>query len=371
MPRPYAWIVAAVAGLLLALTGPPQDARAAENGTWAVFPTPPAGSDTRGREYFAHAADPGAEIEDSVTVANTSDKELTFRVFATDAMNTPRGGAFALLPVQQEPKDVGTWIELGAEDAARDTTITVRPHQRVDIPFRLKVPDDASPGDHIGGIVALNTEVESVREEDNVRVGVQRSVGARMYLRVNGPEAPALLVESVSVERSAPLLPWTSDAKATVRYVLVNHGNVRIRPTVQLTAEGLFGRDVLTQRPRALKTELLPGQRVELTEPWASTPQFDRVTLKVTAGAFDRPEVPKATARTSFLALPWPALLALLGLLLLVWATRRVRRAGGPRAAWRRLRTRLRARLRRTPRAPNSRDTDEEWTSAAPPSLTR
>ncbi len=367
MPRPYALIVAAVVGLLITLTGPPPTARAADNGTWAVFPTPPAGTDKRTREYFSHEADPGAEINDSVTIANTSDEALTFRIFATDAMNTPQGGAFALLPVEREPKDVGTWMLLGKKDAARDATITVEAHQRVDIPFVLKVPEDAAPGDHVGGIVALNTKVESVREKDKVQVGVRRSVGARMYLRVSGPLMPAMAVESVSVQRSAPLIPWVSDAKAEIRYVLVNRGNVRLRPTIQLSAEGLFGRDVLTQRPHALKLELLPGQRVEFTEPWASTPQFDWVTVKAKAGAFDEPEVDSTTAETSFIALPWQALLILLGIVLGLWSGRRIRKAGGPRAVWRRLRTRL----RRSPRSPDSRDTDEEWTSAAPPTLTR
>ncbi|MFI6941908.1 WxL protein peptidoglycan domain-containing protein [Streptomyces sp. NPDC050418] len=366
MPRPYALIVAAVAGLLLVLSGPPPAAQAADNGTWAVFPTPPEGSDKRSREYFAHSADPGGVIEDSVTIANTSEKDLTFRVFATDAMNTPQGGAFALLPVEREPKDVGTWIELGAKDRARDATITVGAKQRVDIPFRLKVPANASPGDHVGGIVALNTKVESVRKKDKVQVGVQRSVGARMYLRVNGPAAPDLAVESVTVGRSAPLLPWTADAKATVRYVLVNRGNVRLRPTVQLSAEGLFGRDVLTQRPRALKLELLPGQRVEFTERWADAPQLDWVDLKVTAGAFDEPKVARTTAETSFVAVPWQALLGLVGLLLLVWGGRRIRRRGGLRAMVRRIRRRKSAAS-----SADSRDTDEEWTSAAPSTLTR
>ncbi|MER7172228.1 WxL protein peptidoglycan domain-containing protein [Streptomyces mesophilus] len=367
MPRPYALIVAAVVGLLITLTGPPPAARAADNGTWAVFPTPPEGSDKRTREYFAHEADPGGEIEDSVTIANTSDEALTFRVFATDAMNTPQGGAFALLPVEREPKDVGTWMLLGKNDAARDTTLTVEAHQRVDIPFRLKVPADATPGDHIGGIVALNTKVESIRKKDKVQVGVQRSVGARMYLRVNGPLAPDLAIESVSVDRAAPLIPWVSDAEATVRYVLVNRGNVRLRPTIQLSAEGLFGRDVLTRRPRALKLELLPGQRVEFTEPWAGSPQLDWVTVKAKAGAFDEPKVSQTTRETSFLAVPWPALGALFALALLVWGGRRIRRAGGPRALWRRLRSRMRG----TPKSADSRDTDEEWTSAAPPTLTR
>ncbi|SDK97718.1 WxL protein peptidoglycan domain-containing protein [Streptomyces indicus] len=367
MPRPYALIVAAVVGLLVTLAGPLPAARAADNGTWAVFPTPPVGSEKNTREYFAHEADPGAEIEDSATIANTSDEALTFRVFATDAVNTPQGGAFALLPVEREPKDVGTWIRLGRKDAARDTTLTVEARQRVDIPFRMKVPADASPGDHIGGIVALNTKVESVRKKDKVQVGVQRSVGARMYLRVNGPVAPDLAVESVSVARSAPLIPWISDARADVTYVLVNRGNVRLRPTVQLSAEGLFGRDVLTQRPRALKLELLPGQRVEFTERWADAPQLDWVTLKATAGAFDEPKVARSTAETSFVAAPWRVLLALLGLLVLVFTARRIRRGGGLRALGRRLRTRL----KRGTVPPNSRDTDEEWTSAAQPTPTR
>lgn len=102
-------------GLLLPLAGlftPAGTAYAAENGTWGVFPTPPAGAAMTDRAYFFHQGAAGSSVSDSVTILNSSAKDLTFQVFATDAMNTPSGGAFALLPAETKPKDVGTWLKL-------------------------------------------------------------------------------------------------------------------------------------------------------------------------------------------------------------------------------------------------------------------
>ncbi|RSS47489.1 DUF916 domain-containing protein [Streptomyces sp. WAC07061] len=289
--------------VLAALLLPAAPARAADNGTWGVFPTPPAGASVTDRAYFFHQGAAGTTVSDSATIVNSSDRELTFRVFATDAMNTPSGGAFALLPVQTRPKDVGAWVALapGAE-----ATVTVPPRGRKDVPFTVKVPQDAVPGDHVGGIVALNTEVEGVRKEGKVQVGVQRQVGARMYFRVPGPLTPGLTVEDVRVTRGAPLLPWVKDARATVTYTLVNRGNVVVEPRVAVSAEGLFGRRVLNRPARDPKLVLLPGQRVELTEPWPDAPQLDWVSVKVRAGAAAHPDL-APEAGTDFVAVPWPA----------------------------------------------------------------
>ncbi|EFL15191.1 DUF916 domain-containing protein [Streptomyces sp. C] len=289
--------------VLLVLLLPAAPARAADNGTWGVFPTPPAGASVTDRAYFFHQGAAGTSVSDSATIVNSSDKELTFRVFATDAMNTPSGGAFALLPVQTKPKDVGAWVALAPEAAA---TVTVPPRGRKDVPFTVRVPQDAVPGDHVGGIVALNTEVEGVRKEGKVQVGVQRQVGARMYFRVPGPLTPGLTVEDVRVTRGAPLLPWVKDARATVTYTLVNRGNVVVEPRVAVSAEGLFGRRVLDRPARDLKLVLLPGQRIELTEPWPDAPQLDWVSVKVRAGAAAYPDL-APDAGTDFVAVPWPA----------------------------------------------------------------
>lgn len=260
-----------LSGLCALLLLPAVPAAAADNGTWGVFPTPPAGAAMTDRAYFFHQGAAGASVSDSVTLLNSSDKELTFRVFATDAVNTPSGGAFALLPAETRPKDVGTWIALPPETAG---TVTVPPKGRKDIPFTVKVPQDASPGDHVGGIVALNTAVEGITKEGKVQVGVRRQVGARLYLRVPGPLTPALSVEDVRVSRGAPLLPWTKDARATITYTLVNRGNVVVEPKVAVSARGLFGRRLLDRAARGPQPALLPGQRITLREPWPDSPSW-------------------------------------------------------------------------------------------------
>ncbi|MFJ3721172.1 WxL protein peptidoglycan domain-containing protein [Streptomyces sp. NPDC090045] len=315
-------------GLLLLGAGlfPATAARAADNGTWGVFPTPAAGAAMTDRAYFFHQGAAGTSLADSVTILNSSDKDLTFQIFATDAMNTPAGGAFALLPVETRPKDVGAWIALPPETAS---TVTVPAKGRKDIPFTVKVPADATPGDHVGGIVALNTAVEGVQQDGKVQVGVKRSVGARLYFRVPGPLTPGLSVEDVRVSRSAPLLPWVKDARATVSYTLVNRGNVVVEPKVTVSAEGLFGRDVLDRPARELKLTLLPGQRIELTEPWPDAPQSDWVTVRITAGATAHPDL-VSRSETEFIAVPWPAVglfLVLAGAGVTLWVLRRRRRA--------------------------------------------
>ncbi|RSS66108.1 DUF916 domain-containing protein [Streptomyces sp. WAC06614] len=314
----------ALLGLLVTGLLPAGTARAAENGTWGVFPTPPAGAAMTDRAYFFHQGAAGTTVSDSVTLLNSSDRELTFQVFATDAVNTVAGGAFALLPVETKPTGVGTWVHLPPE-AAR--VVTVPPKGRKDLPFTVKVPEDAVPGDHVGGIVALNTEVEGVQQEGKVTVGVKRSVGARLYFRVPGPLTPGLGVEDVRVRRSAPAVPWVGDASATVSYALVNRGNVVIEPKVAFAAEGLFGRKLLDRPARELKLVLLPGQRIELTEPWPDAPQSDWVSVRVTATAAAHPDL-VAAGEAEFVAVPWPAagaLLVLTGAGCALWAVRRRR----------------------------------------------
>ncbi|MFJ6717736.1 WxL protein peptidoglycan domain-containing protein [Streptomyces sp. NPDC091259] len=330
-PSPCGLFLALALSVAALLFGAPS-AGAADNGTWSVFPTPPPGAAASERAYFFHQGAAGATVTDSVTILNSSDGELTFRVFATDAVNTPVGGAFALLPVEAKPEGVGAWTTLAPGTAP---TVTVPPKGRKDVPFTLKVPEDASPGDHVGGIVALNTAVEGVRQDGKVRVGVKRSVGARLYVRVPGPVVPGLSVEDVGVERHAPPLPWVRSASATISYSLVNRGNVVVEPRVRVSAQGLFGRTVLHRPARDLKLVLLPGQRIELTEPWPDAPQSDRVHVQVEADASAYPDL-RARAGTDFLAVPWPAagaVLLLAGAALALRVVRRRRHRDEPRPA--------------------------------------
>ncbi|WP_371665262.1 MULTISPECIES: WxL protein peptidoglycan domain-containing protein [unclassified Streptomyces] len=306
-----------LAGVLL-LTGAPT-AHAADNGSWSVYPaTTQAGQ----RPYFYLSADPGATLDDKVTVTNKTDRPQTFRLYAADAYNTARDGGFAVRAQNEKQRSVGAWARTDRD------RVTVRAHGSVTVPLTITVPEDAEPGDHPGALVALDERIDPA-DAGAVAVGIRKAVGARIYLRVNGPTMPALSVDDVRVEHSQPLVPGTGKSRAVISYTLHNRGNVTLNPKVALRAEGLFGRTLLARDLKKIPSELLPRQRVRLTEQWAGAPQLEWGEIKVTASARDTRE----SAAAPYFALPW----LVAGVLLVI--------VGGGAGMW------IRARRSRTRRA--------------------
>ncbi|MGV9311421.1 WxL protein peptidoglycan domain-containing protein [Streptomyces sp. NPDC003691] len=313
---------AAAVVLLLALAVLPvvpagPGARAAENGEWSVYPVAPGPG---GRPYFHLAAAPGATLTDRVTVTNKTAAPLSFRLYAADAYNTRRDGGFAVRAVTERQRGIGAWARPARE------RITVPPRGAVTVPYTLTVPADAEPGDHAGALVALDERIATTGGP--VAVGVRQAVGARVHLRVNGPAVPALSVEDIVVRRDGPLLPGTGASSALISYTLHNRGNTTLGPAVALRAEGLFGRTLLRRAAAGVPSELLPRQRIRLTERWQGAPRAEWGEIRITATAGDV----RDSAGARYAAVPWlpGALLALLaaGGVLLVRARRRVRRAG-------------------------------------------
>ncbi|MFC9247184.1 hypothetical protein ACFT7S_25270 [Streptomyces sp. NPDC057136] len=264
---------AALAVLLCALAVTPAagaDRRDAGTPGWSAGPT---GGGARpsddGRPYFYLEGAPGAVLEDRLSVANPGRTPITVRLRGADAYNTG-GGGFAVRGTKRST-GTGAWLRL----ASREVTVPAR--TRAEVPFAVTVPSGATPGDHPGAVLAVSGG---------------REVGVRVHLRVSGPTLAALTVEDVTV------------SGRTIRYALVNRGNAALVPRLAVTADGLSGAFPRRQ-PRTLPLELLPGQRVELTEPWPDAPGFDRVTvrLSVTAAGGARSE-----ASASAVYVPWAPL---------------------------------------------------------------
>ncbi|AOR34436.1 DUF916 domain-containing protein [Streptomyces fodineus] len=321
-------------GLLLA--GQATPTRAADNGSWSVYPV---ASKIAQRPYFYLSADPGQTLTDKVAVQNKTGGPLTFRLYPADAYNTARDGGFAVRTVKERMLGVGAWARLA------QSRVTVPGHTTVTVPFTLRVPQGAEPGDHPGAIVALDERVDP--GSGRLALGVQRAVGARVYLRVSGPTLPALSVGQLHISHHQPLIPGFGAGTATVSYTLANTGNVTLDPRVELKARGLFGRTLLDRELSRVPSQLLPGQRVRLTETWRGAPQLDWGDVTLTASAPGT----RQSASASFLALPWlvVALVCAAGVavgVLLVRARRgRVRRSA---------RVRPSPRVRPTPSRPRS-----------------
>lgn len=117
------------------------------------------------------------------------------------------------------------------------------------------------------------------------------------------------------------------DSTATISYTLHNTGNVTLSPRAELKARGLFGRTLLSRDLTRVPAELLPGQRVRLSEPWHGAPQLDWIGLTLTASVKDVRE----PASVSFFALQWLVAVVLTAGLAAVGVALRVRRSrAGP-----------------------------------------
>ncbi|WP_419995733.1 WxL protein peptidoglycan domain-containing protein [Streptomyces boninensis] len=315
----------ALLGLVLGVFAafPAQRAHAADNGQWSVFPAKSKSPSRKGADaaYFHLKADPGATLRDKVTVRNLATEARTFQLYGADAYNTPRDGGFAIRSRAEKQRTVGVWAHLAR------TEIKVPARGKVTVPFTLRVPKDAEPGDHPGAIVAIDKRVARAK---GTGVGVQQAVGARLYLQVNGERKPGLAVEGVRFDYDIPALPGFGD-DATISYTVANRGNVMLKPRIDVKAKGLFGRTSFDAIGKKLPAELLPGQEVRVTEKWSGPPPVDWGKIQLSASDKDGELVASGAAdfRTvNWLGLAGIGLVVVVLIALGVAARRRARRRG-------------------------------------------
>jgi hypothetical protein len=329
--RSRALSLLAVLGTVLAafLVVPPPAAHAAGNGEWSVDPYVPPGGDQNNRRYFFLNGSAGDTISDTVVITNSSERPMTFKVFGADAFNTPRDGAFSVRRIDDPQKGIGLWLQV----PAGQDTVTLQPKTRLAVPFSIAIPANARPGDHIGGILALNTEPVGQQQEGQLRVDLKMQVGARIYLKVDGPALPAMEVRDVRVERDAGFGEFFGSSRAVIHYTVVNRGNVIVRPQLELKVSGLFGRSLLTRKSDPQNPlEIFPGESVELVQTWNDAPRLDRVDIDVKAVGEQDGVALSDKAGTSYTAVPWPALLTLAFVLIaggVSWQLLRNRGDGG------------------------------------------
>lgn len=285
--------------------------------SWALTPGASADPDEAGnRSEFAYVAEPGTVIEDAVTVLNLGNVSEDFRVYATDAFNNEQG-QFDLLPGDQDPTGVGTWVTVPQE------RITVPPGKQATIPITITIPLDAAAGDHAGAIVASSPTSGS--DDEGNTLNLDRRTGSRLYIRVNGPLRADLAVTEVSTTYDKSLNPLGGTAH--VRYHVENRGNVRLGGTVSVSVAGPFGigesKITLPELP-----ELLPGEDVTLTADVHDVPElmFGSSTVRLEpTGGVGVESTASESKDTSFVP-PVPLLLVLLFLVLAVLAFRIIRR---------------------------------------------
>lgn len=299
----------------------------ANRATFGIQPSNKRGPDFR--PYFVYSVTPGSQVEDRVAVVNYSYRPITVRVYSSDAFND-RDGTFSLPERRIAAKEAGTWFRVGTDRRGRLVDVPARGFTV--LPFTLRVPDEAGPGDHAAGLLASLAVRSDVSGGANVEL--DQRIATRVYLRVSGPLRPQLAVTPMRHDYHDRLNPF-APGRTTITYRVANTGNVTLGGPRGASVRGLLGP---VARAAGLDEVplLLPGGSVDLT---AEVPRtwpllLLRSTLTVEAGGVGGQSDAAALRFTGggrFVAVPW-TLLALVAAAcagMLYWRHRR-RRRGAP-----------------------------------------
>ncbi|MCX5068184.1 DUF916 domain-containing protein [Micromonospora lupini] len=285
-------------------TGP---ARAADgNVAWTVRTA--SNSYGEARSSYSYNVNPGGAVEDAMVVANRGPAPLTLAVYAADGFTTD-AGQLDLLTRDKKSVAVGAWVKAGAG------SVVVQPGKAAQVPFTINVPANATPGDHVGGILTTLTQADQAEG-----INVDRRLGIRITLRVGGELKPNLAVENLHVTYDGSSHPF-GKGDATVSYTIHNTGNAALSGKQAVSVSGPFG--VLRARAGdiAAPPQLLPGESWDVSVPVRGVAPAVRLAATATV----TPLLTDASGSTTSLkpvevtahgwALPWMVVLALVVLI--------------------------------------------------------
>jgi hypothetical protein len=185
------------------------------------------------KSYFIVQAKPGDVISDKVTVANTGRGSGTAYLYAVDATTGQTSGAVYLS--RQSPRnDVGRWTRLARAQ------VTLAPGASTVVPFTIRVPAGARPGDHLGGIVAENSEIQSGSGHGALRIRIKHLTIAAVELQLPGRVLSRVDVTGVK--------PGGQQGWQYVYLHLRNAGTVMVKPKGRLVIRNANGRLVTTRQ---------------------------------------------------------------------------------------------------------------------------
>ncbi|MFJ2648552.1 WxL protein peptidoglycan domain-containing protein [Streptomyces sp. NPDC087420] len=275
------------------------------------------------RSSFSYAVNPGGQLKDAMVVANHGKTPLDLAVYTADGFTTDTG-QLDLLTRDKKSVGIGAWIH------ATRANVTIKPGRSAQLPFTAKIPDNAPPGDYVGGILT------SLKQPDDAEgINVDRRLGIRVKLRVGGTLKPQLAIENVHLNHSTPANPFAK-GDATVTYTIHNTGNAILSARQSVAIAGPFNWLKTEATHITAPPELLPGETWKVKVPVHGVASAIRLKATVTltpiltdaSGSTTSLKPTEATTRAW--SIPWPLLLlaaALIALLLTTLHLTRRRRA--------------------------------------------
>ncbi len=244
--------------------------------------------------------EPGQVYNFTIRVTNISTVEKTFYLTAQDITGLTDEG----LPIFSEeteitPYELSSWIQLP------DTQITLGANEARSVPFSIKVPMNASPGAHFGGVF-MDARPPKQRE-NGAAIGLK--VGSIINLRIAGDATEDAQLREFSSTR----IVYGSAANVSFDTRIANLGNVLIRPHGVIEITDMRGSKVGLVKINDIGAGVFPETTKEFNDSW----EYDgfafgryQAVVSLVYGEDGRKTI---SAATSFWVLPLKLILTVLG----------------------------------------------------------
>ncbi|MBJ7470818.1 MAG: DUF916 domain-containing protein [Solirubrobacteraceae bacterium] len=192
-----------------------------------------------GRAYFVEERNPGSKFVGHIAISNSGKTFARLYVDAVDAVTSNRGGT-VFAPRDADDKSVGAWITPSKK------LIRLDPGDTKTVSFTVDIPEDARPGDHVGGVAIEPLRRKTTGGQFAVTQVLRVAIATQIKIR---GETTRELVPTV---RKLEAIPGSEIPALTIQ--LANNGDLLCKPT--LTATLYQDDQVLSSEKRNVDTIL-------------------------------------------------------------------------------------------------------------------
>jgi hypothetical protein len=259
-------------------------------------------------------ADPGTSLEGVLTVTNQDGGRQKYYLATRNIENMDDSGrpVFSKTPAT-DSMEAAAWIQLSVPD------IELEQGASVDVPYRIDVPANASPGSYFAAIF-VTREADRVTESG---AGVGFQVASLLNLRVNGNALEGIIIREFSTNKAFYTKP-----EVTFTTRIENTGTVHERPRGIIEITDLFGKKVDQVTMNETAGGIMPRTDRVFETPWSThTFTLGRYTASASI-VFGDVEKQTITRDTTFWVVPIKEVAMVLGgvlvfALLITWGMRR------------------------------------------------
>jgi hypothetical protein len=174
------------------------------------------------------AANPGDVLDRSLKVTNESEEDKEYYIYKRDIRGVETGG----VPLFAEDGAEVTGFEMSEWVSFESDRIMVKAGESQNIPLKITIPGDATPGSHFGGIF-VSVEPPRLRQTG---AGVGYEIASIISIRINGDVMDTARIRAFSTNKLV-----YSSKDVTFISKIENQGNIMIRPHGPLTITSSFG----------------------------------------------------------------------------------------------------------------------------------